>query len=92
MKESNDHTMDHIDQQWKEMEERWGNVFKTVYHINWRTGLPMDSFVNNMEIKYESIRLNNKTARKGFFTTDTKGVSVRFGFVNTSRWTRSDCL
>jgi len=42
MKESNDH----IDQQLKEMEERWGNVFKTVYHINWRTGLPIDSFVN----------------------------------------------
>jgi len=74
MKESNDHAMDHIDhtmdhinQQLKEMEERWGKVFKIVYRINWRTGLPIDSFVNNMEIKYEGIRLNNKTARKGFF-------------------------
>jgi len=66
MKESNDHTVDHIDQQLKEMEDRWGNVFKTVYNINWRTGLPIDSFVNNIEIKYESIRLN-KTARKRVF-------------------------
>jgi len=50
----------------KEMDDRWGNVFKTIYHINWQTGLPIDPFVNDTEIKIEKIRLKYQNAGKVF--------------------------
>jgi len=80
-----------MDQRLKEMDNRWGNVFETIYNINWRTGLPIDSFVRDMEIKIERALVKKQITRE-VFSAATKGISICFGCHMVTPRARGDCL